>query len=297
MNHTVSRIITIALLAVALSGCTSTTTVSQEGSSTVLPLAEVWAEEFGLQTGTIINVAGGGSGHGASSLCAGRLDLGDMSRAMKDSEKETCRANGIEPVEWKVAFDGLSVVVNKGNNYATDFSVDQLFQIFTGDAAKWTDVTPAIPGAPAATINLCIPDNESGTYEYFFEEILEANDEAATFASKAQQSADDNILVSCVANDNNAVGFFGFAYVASNSDKVKTVAVEGVQPTATTIEDASYSPLSRPLYIYTASDIQGPTYDYIHYILTDGQDLVPEVGYVKLSATVQSAMVDQLMAL
>ncbi len=287
----------IALTIVALSGCTSPETISQEGSSTVLPLAEVWAEDFGGRTGSIVNVAGGGSGHGAKGLCNGELDLGDMSRAMKDSEKETCRANGIEPVEWKVAFDGLSVVVNKGNTFATDLSVDQLFQIFSGQAATWNAVSPSIAGAPSGAIKLCIPDNESGTYEYFFEEILEARDETAGFPSRAQQSADDNVLVSCIAGDNNAIGFFGFAYVASNADKVKPVAIEGVMPTPETIEDGSYSPLSRPLYIYTANDISGPVYDYVEYILTAGQALVPTVGYVKLSSTVQQQMLSQLEAL
>ncbi len=290
----VSIITTIALAVIALSGCTAPETLQQEGSSTVLPLAEVWAEDFGAKTGAIVNVAGGGSGHGASGLCDATLDLGDMSRAMKDSEKEICRANGIEPVEWKVAFDGLSVVVNKGNDFAKDLSVDQLFHIFTGNANKWTDVEPAISGAPNAPIKLCIPDNESGTYEYFFEEILEDNDETAEFASKAQQSADDNVLVSCIAGDNDAIGFFGFAYVASNADKVKPVSVGGIMPSAQTIEDGRYTPLSRPLYIYTAASITGPAYDYIHYILTDGQELVPTVGYVKLSPTVQQAMLSQL---
>ncbi len=292
-----SIITALVLVAVALSGCTAPQTIAQEGSSTVLPLAEVWAEDFGDRTGAIVDVAGGGSGRGAKGLCNGELDLGDMSRAMKDSEKETCRANGIEPVEWKVAFDGLSVVVNKGNSFASDFSTDQLFQIFTGNAARWSDVTPAITGAPNTAITLCIPDNESGTYEYFFEEILTAKDEAARFASKAAQSPDDNALVTCIAGDDNAIGFFGFAYVASNADKVKPVAVEGVIPSAQTIEDGTYTPLGRPLYIYTASDMDADVYDYIHYILTDGQALVSTVGYVKLSPAVQQAMLDQLMAL
>ncbi len=296
--NTLSITAIFAIVAVALSGCTSPPSISQEGSSTVLPLAEIWAEDFGLRTGTIVSVAGGGSGHGASGLCGRELDLGDMSRAMTDSEKEACRANGIEPAEWKVAFDGLSVVVSKANGFVTDLSVDQLFQIFTGGAAAWSDVTPVIEGAPDTAITLCIPDNESGTYEYFLEEILEGHDATADFASKAQQSADDNILVSCIAGDDAAIGFFGFAYVGSNADKVKPVAINGIHPTPQTIEDGSYSPLSRPLYIYTASDIQGPVYDYIRYIMTDdGQALVPEVGYVKLSSTVQQAMLAQLDAL
>ncbi len=305
MNHKVS-LAAIALLAVSLSGCMSSEVVlRQEGSSTVLPLAEVWAEDFGARTGAIVNVAGGGSGHGASGLCEEQtLDLGDMSRKMKgfdewkaggeaSKEVKVCLDNGITPLEWTVAFDGLSVVVNKDNTFANDFTTDELFDIFSGAVTKWNQIDESYP---SSTIKLCIPDNESGTYEYFFEEIIEHNG-GDSFASGAQQSADDNVLVSCISGDNNAIGFFGYAYLVANEDKLKAVAVDGVPPNASTIEDGSYSPLSRGLYVYTASEIKGtPVGDYIHYIMTDGQALVASVGYVPLSDTVKSQMLAQLDA-
>lgn len=290
MRNTVSLITSIAIVAVALSGCASPETLEQAGSSTVLPLAEVWAEDFGAITGTAVNVGGGGSGKGASGLCDGSLHLGDMSRAMKDSEREECIAAGVTPLEWQVAFDGLSVVVAKSNSFAKDMDTQMLHDIFTGTYTTWDET--GIDGA-TGTIELCIPDNESGTYEYFFEEIIEEHGSEA-FASNAQQSADDNVLVNCIAGSDNAIGFFGFAYVKANVDKIKTVAVEGVQPTLDTIRDGSYTPLSRPLYIYTATDMTEATHDYIHYVLTDGQAHVETVGYVPISGAVQRAMLDQL---
>lgn len=280
-----------ALLAVALSGCTGTETINQAGSSTVLPLAEVWAEEWGEASNVQINVAGGGSGAGASGLCAGELDLGDMSRQMRDSEKETCRANGIEPVEWWVAFDGLSVVVSTRNEFVEDLTVEQLAAVFSGDARTWDEVDP---GFPSSDIHLCYPDSDSGTYEYFNEVIL--HDVSPRTGSGVQQSPDDNILVSCLETDENAIGYFGYAYYVENTDKVQLVAVEGVKPSAQTVADGTYSPLSRPIYIYTngVPEAGSVLHDYLGYVFGDGQDRVPDVGYVPLDAGTVGRMLDQL---
>ncbi len=271
---------TTALIAVAFSGCTSSETLYQAGSSTVLPLAEIWAEDWGVANKVQINVAGGGSGAGASGLCAGELDLGDMSRAMKESEKETCRANGISPIEWRIAFDGVSVVVSNKNTYIDDLSVDDLSAIFAGTVRTWDQVNPEYP---STDIHLCYPDSDSGTYEYFNEEILGEGVHPRT-GNGVQQSPDDNIIVSCLGSDKNAIGYFGYAYYLENKNTLSIVSVNGIAPTATTIADGSYSPLSRPIYIYTDGvPASGSTlYQYLDYVFSDGQALVSSVGYVPL---------------
>lgn len=305
-------IVTITLALMAFSGCVSqgggdpaiygTQTggtlepglIKQAGSSTVFPLAEVWAEDFGNARGVQIQVSGGGSGAGASGLCNGEIDLGDMSREMKDSEKtEKCAPNGIEPVQWKVAFDGLSVVVAKENSFVQDLTVEQLEHIFRaeGHATTWDEVDPEYP---AEEIHLCYPDSDSGTYEYFNEVILDEGQPRT--GESVQQSPDDNVLVTCLSGDTNAIGYFGYAYVVENTDRVRTVAVDGVQPEPETIADGSYTPLSRPIYIYTDGVPQGILYDYMAYVLhpEGGQALVPAVGYVALDPGTRGAMMDQL---
>lgn len=290
--NTLAILSTLTLVGIALSGCTGTETLSQAGSSTVLPLAEVWAEEWGTANGIQINVAGGGSGAGASGLCAGELDLGDMSRAMKDSEKETCRANGIEPVQWKVAFDGISVVTSNKNTFVTGLTVAELASIFKGDARNWNEVDPEFPNK---SIHLCYPDSDSGTYEYFNEEILGKGVSPRT-GSGVQQSPDDNIIVSCLESDANAIGYFGYAYYVENKGSLKLVSVDGIKPSSTTIADGSYSPLGRPIYIYTDGVPAGGTTlcGYLEYVFANGQDLVSSVGYVPLDAGTLGAMKTQL---
>ncbi len=281
-----------ALAGVALSGCTGTETLSQAGSSTVLPLAEVWAEEWGTANRVQINVAGGGSGAGASGLCAGELDLGDMSRAMKDSEKETCLANGITPVQWKIAFDGISVVTSNKNTFLAGLSVDQLASIFQGDARNWNEVDASFPDKP---IHLCYPDSDSGTYEYFNEEILGKGVSPRT-GNGVQQSPDDNILVTCLDSDANAIGYFGYAYYLENKGSLNLLSVDGIKPTTTTIADGTYTPLGRPIYIYTngVPKVGTPVYGYLEYVFAEGQNLVASVGYVPLDAGTLGAMKAQL---
>lgn len=286
-----------ATLLLALSGCTGTETLYQAGSSTVLPLAEVWAEEFGREHRVQINVAGGGSGAGASGLCEGALDLGDMSRPMKEAEREACRANGVEPVEWTVAFDGLSVVVSRDNGFVESLTVGQLHDVFAGEVRRWNEVDASFP---ARDIHLCYPDSDSGTYEYFNEAVLEGT--SPRTGGGVQQSADDNTLVTCVERDRDAIGYFGYAYYVENSGKVDLVAVDGgggpVEPSPETVADGSYTPLSRPVFVYTdgVPESGSVLHDYIRYVLTDGQDRVPEVGYVPLDDGTAEEMLGQLGA-
>ncbi len=312
MNRNAFTLTTTVLLGmVALAGCTSTggdeaiygsatggtlqaNTIVQAGSSTVKPLAELWAEDFGAARGIQIKVSGGGSGAGASGLCNKELDLGAMSRYIKDSEVEACRAKGVEPILWTIAFDGLSVVVSTKNTFADDLSVAELEHMFRSDdpATRWSDVKA---GYPAQPIRLCYPDEDSGTYEYFNEEILGKGEEPRSGAG-VQQSPDDNVLVTCLKDDPYAIGYFGYAYYVENQDKVKLVAVEGVKPTPDTVANGQYTPLSRAIYIGTNGIPTGILADYFRYVYhpDGGQALIPEVGYVPLDATTRASMLAAL---
>lgn len=272
--------------------------LNQAGSSTVFPLAEVWAEEFGGERNVQIKVAGGGSGVGASKLCAKEVDLGDMSRVMRETEKTTCANNGVTATEWKIAYDALSVVVSPKNTFAKDLSVAQLKKIFQKDnaAQTWTEIDPSFPAQP---IRLCIPGTDSGTLEYFREAILGSSTAAYRTGTGVQQSEDDNVLVQCVGGDEYAIGYFGLAYVLENPGKVVAIKVNGVAPSEQTVNDKTYTPLSRFIYIYTNGVPKNNLVaDYLHYVLHSdgGQSLIHEVGYVKLDAATQQAMLAQLSA-
>lgn len=289
---------------VALAGCASENaggpggdvpqgTLQQAGSSTVLPIAEAWAEEL-APDGLQVVVAGGGSGAGASRLCAKEIDIGDMSRPMRDSEKEACRANGVDPVEWKVAYDGLTIVVPRSNAFIDHLTVAELEHIWRPhDPAKtWADVRA---GWPAEKIVLYGPDSDSGTYEFFNEVVLgkkcgDDGKQQCAPRSDYTPSADDNVLVEGVTRSQYSIGHFGFAYYLESQDRLKAVPVKAdaagaaVTPSFETIADGSYKPLGRPIYMYTNGiPAEGtPLAYYLEYAFTDGQDLVQDVGYVPL---------------
>lgn len=312
MKRNFGLLSTFLFVALALSGCTTggagdaeiygaqtggtltSGVIKQAGSSTVLPLAEVWAEDFGTARGVQIQVAGGGSGAGATGICSKALDLGDMSRQMKSSEKTgVCAEHGVDPVEWKIAYDALSVVVSKSNSFATDLAPAQLKEIFrAGGATKWNEVDPSFP---QSDIHLCYPDSDSGTYEYFNEAILGKGATPRT-GGGVQQSADDNVLVTCLKNDANAIGYFGLAYLEENLGALKAVKVDGVEPNAEHVNDGTYTPLSRFIYIYTDGIPTGILYDYIAYVLhpEGGQRHVSSVGYVPLDDATVAEMQAQL---
>lgn len=286
----------LAVLLIAssgLAGCMdSRGTITQAGSSTVLPIALAWAEELAKQ-GVSVAPAGGGSGAGASKLCAGEVDIGDMSRELKQSEVDACRANGIEPLAWKVAYDGLTVVVNPENDWVDYLSVQELQHIWTSEnpARTWADVRD---GWPEQEIVLYGPDEDSGTYEYFNEVILEhdcgSSGDGVCIRDDFTPSADDNVLVEGVSQSRHGIGHFGFAYYIDNQERVRSVPIqdagadEPVEPTFATIADGSYSPLSRPVFMVTDGNPEPdtPLHAYFTYAMNEGQDIVREVGYVEL---------------
>lgn len=268
---------------VALSG-----TITIDGSSTVYPITEAVAEEFQLANPDVkVPTAFSGTGGGFKKFCAGETDVNDASRPIKEDDEgegKACAANGIEYVELQVAIDGLTVVVNPSNAFATCLTVDELARIYGPDAPEnllWSDVRA---GFPAQKVNRFMPGADSGTFDYFTEEVNGETDAATRFAT---QSEDDNVLVTGVAGDANAIAFFGYAYYVENKDKLKALAVDGgsgcVTPSDATINDGSYSPLSRPLFIYpdVGKARQRPELEaFVDFYLESTNALSVEVGYI-----------------
>jgi phosphate transport system substrate-binding protein len=330
-NHKKTGKILLAIMAITLitamfSGCLDgdeKTTLIQTGSSTVLPLAIAWAEEF-LEAD--IQVSGGGSSHGLNALLNGEADLGDASRLMKgsDYEKVGCNANlvnddgtaqaacnGILPTKWVIAYDVLTVVVNNDNDWATQLNYTQLYKIFTDDdPADYWDEVPGLEDAPHEEIEIYAPDEASGTYDYFFEEVIprwgkddqQANTRLESGDGVYHPSADDNVILNAIRQNDNAIGYFGYAYYIENPGMVIAVEIaeEGTDYEEPSMDNVANYPMSRPLHIYTdgvpeEGDIIN---DYLRFILgTTGQNIVPEVGYVKLELVDQSLLTAQLAKL
>jgi phosphate transport system substrate-binding protein len=322
-------LIAILFTTVSITGCvsedsTGKTKLIQTGSSTVLPLAIAWAEEF---NGADISVSGGGSSHGINALLNGDAHLGDASRLMKgsDYEKVGCESssvnpdgtasaacNGILPTKWVVAYDMLAVVIHPDNTWATQLNYTQLYEIFTDDnpAVLWSDVTGLNETGPAEEIEIYAPDEASGTYDFFFEEIIpnwgKDNQQAGTRLEMSNTiynpSADDNVILNAISEQKNAIGFFGFAYFRENPDKVKPVWIadedDNFQEPST--DNVANYPMARPLHIYTddvpkSGDVIN---DYLKYILgEDGQEIVSVVGYVRLSLVNENIITEQLAKL
>jgi len=274
----------------APSGSALSGTITIDGSSTVYPITEAVSEEFqlanpGVQAPTSLS----GTGGGFKKFCLGETDINDASRPIKAEdagEGAACKTNGVEYVELQVAIDGLTVVVNPDNTFASCLTVDELKKIYGPDSPQdlmWNQVRADFP---AQQVNRFMPGADSGTFDYFTEEI---NGEVDSSTSFATQSEDDNTLVIGVAGDVNAVGYFGYAYFVENRDKLKAVQVDGgagcVAPTETTINDGTYSPLSRPLFIYpdigkakTRPELKA----YVDFYLANTSTLSAEVGYIAL---------------
>jgi phosphate transport system substrate-binding protein len=254
-----------------------------DGSSTVYPIMEAVVEEYQMeQPGVKVSVGSSGTGGGFEAFIAGETQLSNASRPIKDEEKAQLEEKGIDYTEFKLAYDGLSVVVNKDNNWVDHLTVDELKKMWTGEATKWSDVRK---GWPEEEIKFYSPGTDSGTYDYFDEVILDG----APIVQGATLSEDDNVLVQGVAGDKNAIGYFGYAYYVENKDKLKVVPIDGgngpVEPTNETIESGEYSPLSRPLFTYVKNSAvkeQPEVYDFVKFTLENAGQFSEDVGYVKL---------------
>jgi phosphate transport system substrate-binding protein len=279
-------------------------TVTIDGSSTVYPITEAVAEEFQLaNSGVQVSAAFSGTGGGFKLFCVGDTDINDASRPIKaDDEGEglACEANGIEHVELQVAIDGLTVVVNPENTFATCLTVEELARIYGPDSPQnllWNDVRADFPAEP---VNRFMPGADSGTFDYFTEVINGEVDAATQFATPSE---DDNVLVTGVAGDVNAIAFFGYAYFVENSDSVRAVQVDGgdgcVEPTDESINTNTYTPLSRPLFIYpdVGKAKERPELKaFVDFYLDNSQALSAEVGYVALPDELLQAEKDEWAA-
>ncbi len=287
--------------AAALSG-----TVTIDGSSTVYPITEAVAEEFQLaNSGVQVPTSLSGTGGGFKKFCVGETDINDASRPIKaedEGEGLACKANGIEYVQLQIAIDGLTVVVNPDNTFATCLTVEELSAIYGPESSQnllWSDVRAGFPAEP---VNRFMPGADSGTFDYFTEAINGETDAATQFAT---QSEDDNVLVTGVAGDVNAISFFGYAYYVENTDKLKAVEVDGgssfgcVAPTEATINDNTYAPLSRPLFIYPdvgKAKARPELKAFVDFYLENTTTLAAEVGYVAMPADLLQAEKDEWAA-
>ena len=255
------------------------------GSSTVFPLSERMVERFvdeGFR-GTI-TVDSIGTGAGFERFCtAGETDISNASRPINDKEHTSCESIGREPIEIRVGTDALAVVVSNDNTFATTVSLDQLAALFS-TASTWSDLDPSWPDRP---IERFIPGTDSGTFDYFVEEVFGKDQEPILTASNIQMSEDDNILVRGVLGSPYSVGFFGFAYYQENAARLSVVAIDGVEASAAAVDDASYA-LARPLYIYTTADImreKPQVAAFVNFYLTYVAEEVVDVGYFPASAS------------
>ena len=262
-----------------------------DGSSTVYPISEAAANKFRNDyPGVSTTVGTSGTGGGFKVFTKGETDISDASRPIKKAEFDQCKASGVEFVEIPVAYDGLTIVVNPKNDWVTQLTVDQLKKIFSenGAATNWSDVDPQWPAEP---IKIYAPGTDSGTFDYFKEVVA---DDDSSLRSDMSVSEDDNVLVTGVKGEKNAIGFFGAAYYFENAESLKAVPIvnpksgEAVLPSPETIESGVYAPFSRPLFIYVNVDsLKRPEMKaFTEFYLEHADTFAVQVGYVGLPDSV-----------
>ena len=277
--------------------------IAVAGSSTMFPLAEALAARFedeGYRG--LITIDSIGTGGGFERFCvAGESDVSNASRPIKDSEVESCRAIGREPIEFRVGTDALAVAVSPSNAFAADLTVEELGVLFS-TAETWRDVRSEFPANP---IQRFIPGTDSGTFDYFVEEVFDEEEGPILAASNTQLSEDDNVLVQGIAGDGCnpddasstcAVGFFGYAYYQENQDRLSVLDVEGVTPTSDTVNANEY-PLARPMFMYSTASIiaeKPQVGHFLSFVLQFVNEEIGEVGYFPAPDSVLQAAADQL---
>jgi phosphate transport system substrate-binding protein len=289
-SRSLRPLIILPVLALWLNvGTASAQTVQIDGSSTVFPITEAVAEEFQKAKKGKVKVTVGisGTGGGFKKFCRGETDVSNASRPISSKEIADCKEAGIEYVELPVAFDALTVVINPKNDWASTITVADLKKMWEpsaqGKIMNWNQVRSDWPNAP---LKLFGPGADSGTFEYFTEAIVgKAKSSRGDFTA----SEDDNVLVQGVSTDRNALGYFGYAYYAENQKRLKAAAIDDgkgkpVAPSAKTVEDGTYQPLSRPIFIYVSKkSLSKPEVkEFVEFYLKSGSSLVKQVKYVPL---------------
>lgn len=277
--------------------------VAIDGSSTVSPLAEAAADLFGeTQPGVNVTVATSGTGGGFKTFCAGETDISNASRAIKDEEAQTCADAGIEYTEIVIANDGLSVVVNPTNDWAQCLTVEQLTMIWEpaaeGTVTNWNQIDPSFPDL---ALTLYGPGTDSGTFDYFTKAI---NGEEGASRADYSASEDDNVLVQGVAGDEGGLGYFGLSYAVENADIITPIEVDGgagcVAPSVETVQGGTYSPLSRPLFIYVknSSYLDMPQVKaFVDFFVANSLDAADIAGLVGLTDAEIATSVEELATL
>ncbi|MEY3343108.1 MAG: hypothetical protein RL090_792, partial [Bacteroidota bacterium] len=280
--------------------------VKIDGSSTVYPITEAVAEEFrAVQPNVKVTVGLSGTGGGFKKFTRGEIDINDASRSIKQEESDAATASKIGYLELKVAYDGLTVVVNPENNFVNDMTVEELKMMWAPEAqgkiTKWSQVRA---GWPNEEFRLYGAGTESGTYDYFTEAVVgKSHSSRGDFTA----SEDDNVLVKGVSTDKNGLAFFGYAYYEENAAKLKAIGIDDgkaengagpIKPTLETVKNKSYAPLSRPLYIYVNSTaVQRPEVaEFIRFYLKNAGTLSADVGFIPMTEAEYKAEMDKFEA-
>jgi len=290
MKTLYKRILGSGLLAVAAApGAHAAAVIEVDGSSTVYPITEAVAEEYQVSRGGArVTVGISGTGGGFKRFCRGEIDIADASRPILKEEMVACAQAGVKFYELPIAYDALTVVVSKDNTFVDQLTVDELKTMWEPSAQRevmnWNQIRSTFPDEP---LKLAGAGADSGTFDYWTEAIV-----GRSKASRGdyQASEDDNVTVQFVSRDKGALGYFGMAYFTENADKLRAVPVVppggtiGVAPSIQTVNDGTYQPLSRPLFIYVKEkSLERPEVkDFVEFYLTEGGVLANEVGYVEL---------------
>lgn len=258
------------------------------GSSTVFPLSEAIAERFtdeGYSFNITVDSIGSGAGFERFTV-AGETDISNASRPIKDKERVAAKEIGRDPIEFRVGTDALAVTVAKSNTFAKDVTLEELAKIFTSE--KWSDVRA---NWPDERILKFIPGTDSGTFDYFVEEVYDKDAAQILGASNLQMSEDDNILVQGISESPYGIGFFGYAYYVENKSILNVLNINGVEPNRENVDAAAY-PLARPLFIYSDAKImknKPQVAAFIAYYLTYVNDEITRVGYFPANDSVIAA--------
>jgi len=265
--------------------------ISIDGSSTVAPISEAIAEEFRTEeSGVQVAVGTAGTGGGFKKFCADEIDISDASRPIKDEEIAACKTAGVDYTEFRVGLDGLAIVTSSKNQFLECLSLEQMASIFKeGGATTWDQVDPKFP---KEKVSIFAPGTDSGTYDFFVEEVLGDPKKLESLKPRTDYTAseDDNTLVQGLSGQENSWGYFGFAYFNENKSKLKDIKVSAedgkcIEPSDETVESGDY-PLSRPLFIYVKnSSLKRPEVKgFVKFYLETTPDLIEEVGYTAAPA-------------
>ena len=286
----VAAIATVAVLAAGCGGGEDDGgggAITADGSSTVGPFVTKAAEDFRAAEDVDVTVGISGTGGGFERFCAGETDLSNASRAIDPDEVAVCEENGVEYIEFRVATDALTNVVNTQNDWVTCLTVDQLKKIWEpgSKVTNWKQVDSSYPDVP---LRLYGPGTDSGTFDYFTDVIVGEEGASRTDYSPSE---DDNVIVQGVSGEEGGLGYFGFSYFEQNQDTLKALEVNGgsgcVAPSAAAAQDGSYTPLSRPLYVYakkSSFDDNEDVRNFVKYMFDNNETIAEESLFVPLSA-------------